>query len=265
ESVYRAGKPIGSGGFGIVYGGTRISDSKQVAVKHIDKRGITNWRFDEYSRPIPLEVYLLSKAHSIHGVNKLIEYFERPDSFILILEKPARCMDLFDYISEKKSLEEEEARKIFGDLIKIMLALKRIHVFHNDIKDENILVDLDMQLISIIDFGSGLTLQFVIQTAGTRVYSPPEWIEEHRYKAEDAAVWSLGVLLYDMVCGDIPFQRDEQTLSGVIEYNKHLSSECRDLIEQCLAHNANERPKLRDIQQHPWLHQHQFHQLNLST
>lgn len=254
EAQYKVGPVLGKGGFGIVYAGVRIADGTKVAIKHVAKLKIKEWDYigDE---KVPLEICLMHRLRGEPGVVGLIDYFQRVDSYIIIMERPDPCKDLFDFITEKGVLKEQLARSFFRQVVQTIVGYHSKGVLHRDIKDENLLVDLKTLQLKLIDFGSGAFLKngFYTDFDGTRVYAPPEWIQQGRYKGEAATVWSLGILLYDMVCGDIPFESDQHICQALLRFRVCVSVQCEDLIRQCLIVNADDRATLTDILSHPWL------------
>ncbi|CAD5119443.1 DgyrCDS8054 [Dimorphilus gyrociliatus] len=255
ETQYSIGKQLGAGGFGVVYEGIRKTDNFAVAIKKIKKYKVPKWGKLNDER-VPNEIVLLDKVQHVDGVVKIIEFFDDVDNFILIMERPSPAVDLFDYISEKVTIDEDTARDFMQQIVRILIDCHDAGVTHRDLKDENILVEIDTGKLRLIDFGSGsLTKQSAFKDYdGTRVYSPPEWIRQKRYFYEPLTVWSLGILLYDMVCGDIPFEKDEQILMADAEFqDSQISDECKNLIKLCLTREWRDRPTLREILNHEWM------------
>lgn len=254
EDVYSVGSVLGNGGFGVVYSGTRKTDGKSVAIKHIWKEKIGEWT-QLGGDVVPMEVCLLAKVRGVEGCIQMLDYFELQDSFVVVMERPEVCKDLFDLITERGALPEHVARTFFRQILDTVSRIHDAGVIHRDIKDENILIDMKTCELKLIDFGAGAIFRETIFTEfdGTRVYSPPEWVRYRRYNGVPAAVWSLGILLFDMLCGDVPFEKDEQIVEACPQFRGNLSPDAKDLVLRCLALKPSLRPSLEDIRRHAWL------------
>ena len=252
QSQYKIQGILGKGGFGTVHAGVRKSDSLPVAVKEVPKDRIIAYSADSQ---LPLEVALMQQVADVPGVVKLLDYFDMGSSFYVVMER-FNSKDLFDFISEQGPLPENLAKNLFRQVVDIVQQCHAKGVLHRDIKDENLLIDLTSHQIKLIDFGSGTYLHDGIYTEfeGTRVYSPPEWIKYRRYKADGLTVWSLGILLFDMLCGDVPYETDQQIQQAQLLWfpQLRLSHEAKQLVSRCLNPDPEQRISLQQLAIHPW-------------
>jgi len=252
HSQYMVKEQLGKGGFGVVYAAVRRSDGIEVAVKEVSK----DERVVVGPNSIPLEVALMQQVQDVPGVIKFIDYFDMQHCFYIVMER-FNSKDLFDFISEAGPLPEGLAKDIFRQLLVTLVTCHHKGIVHRDIKDENILIDVNTLKIKLIDFGSGTFLEDRVyhEFQGTRVYSPPEWINYRLYRPEGLTVWSLGILLYDMVCGDVPFECDAQISRANLTWfpQLKLSEEVKSLITGCLTVHPEERLDLAMVAAHPWL------------
>uniref|UniRef100_A0A8C4T0T9 non-specific serine/threonine protein kinase n=1 Tax=Erpetoichthys calabaricus TaxID=27687 RepID=A0A8C4T0T9_ERPCA len=198
----------------------------------------------------------LSFSISSPRIIQLLDWCISPYDIVLILEHPKPCINLLDFIVERREyLEEQFARRIFLQVVEALQHCQARGVFHRDAKVDNFLIQSPTCQIKLIDFGCGALLHDGEYTSyrGSRKYAPPEWFTKLRYQAQPATVWSLGVLLYMILCGIMPFERKEETIRGKVKLPRKVSRECLNLIKRCLSLNPKDRPSLEEILKHPWM------------
>uniref|UniRef100_A0A8U7P8B7 non-specific serine/threonine protein kinase n=1 Tax=Corvus moneduloides TaxID=1196302 RepID=A0A8U7P8B7_CORMO len=141
------------------------------------------------------------------------------------MERPEHSEDLLHFIRARGFLSEEVARELFRQVLEAVRHCTSCGVLHRDLKPENILVDLATGQAKLIDFGCGTHLQDTAYTrfAGTPSYSPPEWNHFGWYYGEAATVWSLGIVLHQMVCGQHPFPKGRNISWGQLSLPQRLS------------------------------------------
>ncbi|KAE9550028.1 hypothetical protein FO519_006756 [Halicephalobus sp. NKZ332] len=230
KKYYKLKGEIGQGGFGIVYSAVRMSDGMPVAVKFIERKHIRDWGKLDDER-VPMEICMLARCSRIDGVIKLLDWYSMPEGYLIVMERPSPCIDLFDFIRRQKRLNED---------------------------DENVVIDLITGETRLIDFGAATLLKKTRyhDFQGTRLYCPPEWFLHALYLGKEAAVWSLGILLYNMLNGKLPFQNEKHIctshLLGPLPFCAEVSDEARDLVCKCLTFDPFSRLPLEKVLNHPW-------------
>ncbi|KAJ3275729.1 Protein kinase [Terramyces sp. JEL0728] len=245
---------IGTGTFGKVKMAVHLHTSAKVALKIVNRRRIVNLQMVQR---LKREVQYYRQLKHPHIV-KLYEVITTPTDIILVLEYANG--ELFNYIVEKGRMSEAEARKLFQQII---CAIEHCHmhkIVHRDLKPENILMDANKN-IKIADFGLSNYLQdgdFLKTSCGSPNYAAPEVISGKLYAGPEIDIWSCGVILYVMLCGQLPFDDEhiptlfKKINSGVFRKPSSLSNGAKDLLSAMLTVDPLKRITIPEIRKHPW-------------
>ncbi|XP_039512026.1 calcium-dependent protein kinase 16-like isoform X2 [Pimephales promelas] len=258
-SRFKIGKMLGFGGFGKVYEGKRLEDGLEVAVKIVKKsKNMEYITIPGHPTPVPLEVVMLkyvNRGKKVKEIIELLDWQDQPDQYIMVLERPPHCEDVFHFWdNHKRILREEMAWTIMAQATTAAQTCCDRGVFHSDIKLQNLLINPETREVKLIDFGCG---RFLKESAyddfcGTRPYCPPEFDKRGNYHGKPATVWSLGMLLFEMVCGRFPEAKDHLRIKKNIWSERHLSKDCCHLIRRLLRENPRRRIGLEEIISHKW-------------
>ncbi|KAJ3293624.1 serine/threonine-protein kinase KIN2 [Borealophlyctis nickersoniae] len=168
---------------------------------------------------------------------------------------------MLDYIISHGKLREKSARKFIRQIVSAIDYCHQNSIVHRDLKIENILIDKTGG-IKMIDFGlSNLysPKSHLSTFCGSLYFAAPELLNAKAYIGPEIDVWSLGIILYVLVCGRVPFDDTSMPVlhakikAGVVEYPTHLSNECKHLISRMLVTQPSQRAGLREIKSHPWM------------
>lgn len=175
--------------------------------------------------------------------------------------------ELFHYIIDNGRLPEQEAVRIFRQMISGLSYCHRFNICHRDLKPENILMDGNKN-IKIVDFGMAALQpanKWLNTSCGSPHYASPEVILGQNYRGDKADVWSCGVILYAMLTGTLPFDSEgdysdviQTVLKGKYKFPReaNLSGYAKDLINRMLQSDPNQRISMKAMWRHPFLQQH---------
>ena len=244
---------VGSGSYGQVYLALHFLNKKYYAIKHMDKKK------------------LFSQLHSLESIQKEIDIQSRIDhpnivkllyvkethlSYDLVMEYASNG-SLFHYIRKYKGLNENKTFSLFIQVVNAINFMHSNDLIHRDIKPENILI-FENNIIKLCDFGWCVKLEGHQRGTfcGTTEYMSPELVN-HQVYGKEIDVWSLGILLYEMIHGYSPFRpnkpkfNEKDVMENIKNHNlifgKTVSDECKRLIYHLLDPDINKRYTVEDI------------------
>ena len=255
---YLLGRTLGEGSFGKVRLGTHILTGENVAVKILEKSRLVEAA--DVQR-VAREIKIL-KRNRHQNIIQLFEVLDTPTAIYLIMEN-ADAGEMFNYIVQKKRVDELQACHFFHQIIDGAEYLHNMEVTHRDLKPENLLLQhsADGLFVKIVDFGLSNTHDggALLQTAcGSPCYAAPEMIAGLKYWGPKADIWSMGVILYALVCGYLPFEDCntsvlyKKIMAGNYACPNWISAEVRDLISLILKTDPSKRITISEIRKHRW-------------
>jgi 5'-AMP-activated protein kinase catalytic alpha subunit len=248
---YELGNTLGQGTFGIVKAATSRSTSRQVAIKIVPA--------SKADHKLEQEIENQRQLHHKHVV-EILEVIKDGDDTYIVMELVSGG-DLFDFIVRHVRLPEEEARHAFQQIIAGVEHCHDNKIVHRDLKPENIFMDSNSN-IKIGDFGFAGKIvdgELFTESCGSPNYAAPEFlIKNCQYKGPQVDIWSCGVILYALLCNQLPFDSDTiQELFRLIKRGQYsvpgfVSDDAKDLIRRMLTVDPTKRISIAEIRKHPW-------------
>ncbi|KAM3607234.1 uncharacterized protein V6R79_003890 [Siganus canaliculatus] len=252
---YEIIRTLGKGNFAVVKLAKHKVTKTQVAIKIIDKTRLNPSNLEKIYREVQI-MKLLNHPHII----KLYQVMETKDMLYIVTEY-AKNGEMFDHLTSNGRMSEDEARKKFWQILTAVDYCHRHHIVHRDLKTENLLLDANMN-IKLADFGFGNFYNAgepLSTWCGSPPYAAPEVFEGKEYEGPQLDIWSLGVVLYVLVCGSLPFDGPslpalrQRVTEGRFRIPFFMSQDCENLIRKMLVVDPARRITIAQIKQHRWM------------
>ncbi|XP_024133386.1 MAP/microtubule affinity-regulating kinase 4 isoform X2 [Oryzias melastigma] len=252
---YRLLKTIGKGNFAKVKLARHILTGKEVAIKIIDKTQLNPTSLQKLFREVRI-----MKTLNHPNIVQLFEVIETEKTLYLVMEY-ASGGEVFDYLVAHGRMKEKEARAKFRQIVSAVHYCHQKNIVHRDLKAENLLLDADSN-IKIADFGfsNEFTEGSKLDTfCGSPPYAAPELFQGKKYDGPEVDIWSLGVILYTLVSGSLPFDGQnlkelrERVLRGKYRVPFYMSTDCEGILRRFLVLNPAKRCSLEQIMKDKWI------------
>ncbi|XP_048045991.1 serine/threonine-protein kinase SIK2a isoform X1 [Megalobrama amblycephala] len=252
---YDIERTLGKGNFAVVKLARHRITKSEVAIKIIDKTQLDAVNLEKIYREVEI-MKLLDHPHII----KLYQVMETKNMLYLVTEY-ARNGEIFDYLASRGRLSEMDARRKFWQILSAVEYCHERNIVHRDLKAENLLLDAHMNM-KIADFGFGNFFrpgEPLTTWCGSPPYAAPEVFEGQQYEGPQLDIWSMGVVLYVLVCGTLPFDGPslpvlrQRVLEGRFRIPYFMSEDCEHLIRKMLVLDPARRLSLSQIKEHRWM------------
>eukprot|EP01041_Mallomonas_annulata_P009083 gene9083-18820_t len=254
--MYMVGKVVGVGSYGKVRAAWHRLTANKVAIKTYDKVKVKD---PAHWKRVQSEIKIMEQV-SHPRIARMYEAVETSKRMHIIMES-IEGGNLCSYVKAKRRLSEEESRRIFFQLLQAMDYLHNLNFVHRDIKLENVLFG-EGKDIKLIDFGFSTVHQHGKRLrvfCGTPSYMAPEIVRRTEYDGKPTDMWSMGILLYALLCGCFPFRARSypdlyrRIARGHFTVPEELSTSVKDLLRQLLQLDAHTRVTASNALRHPWL------------
>ncbi|KAM4742580.1 LOW QUALITY PROTEIN: serine/threonine-protein kinase SIK2 [Anableps anableps] len=252
---YDIERTLGKGNFAVVKLARHRITKTEVAIKIIDKTQLDAVNLEKIYREVQI-MKMLDHPHII----KLYQVMETKNMLYLVTEY-AKNGEIFDYLAKHGRLSELEARRKFWQILSAVEYCHNRNIVHRDLKAENLLLDGHMN-IKIADFGFANFFQPgepLATWCGSPPYAAPEVFEGQQYEGPQLDIWSMGVVLYVLVCGALPFDGPtlpvlrQRVLEGRFRIPYFMTEDCEHLIRRMLVLDPSKRLSLAQIKEHKWM------------